>query len=95
MKITELAAKIKVDARQLDKALIAREYTDYGIVPDDIAEDLLALYEHYSSALIIPIIKGTAIDVSFMHKPCIYFLFDGNSITNHAITKTGLTQWIR
>lgn len=74
MHITELAKKLDVDAHSLDKALLIREYTDNGIVPDDICENLIFLYEYYISQLQPPVRVDT-ININLILKPCIYFLY--------------------
>lgn len=80
MHIIELAKTLGVNARELDKALLVREYTDNGIVPDDIAADLLYLFDYYTEQLVTPV-KGLYIDISIRKNPCIYFLFDGPAVT--------------
>ncbi|MFA5299122.1 MAG: hypothetical protein WC389_13020 [Lutibacter sp.] len=80
MHIIALAELLNVDARELDKALLSRDYTDDGIVPEEIAQDLLSLYKHYLGQIITPE-KSNSIPIHLKSVPIIYGLFDGSALT--------------
>lgn len=80
MHITELAKQLRVNAKQLDKLLLARELTDYGIVLDEIAGDLISLRDFYEGMMVEPV-RGEVIPLSLRRVPVVYFLFDGEIIT--------------
>jgi hypothetical protein len=80
MEVARLAEILEVPVRLLGQSLNSSGYQDVNGIDDDIADDLIRLYNHYLSQLIEPIMSDS-ISLSFKKMPVIYFLYDGGFVT--------------